>query len=49
MEKKIFTMEKKQYELIYDKHNQEKINNKNEKKKNIEDYFKKDVNNKKKI
>ena len=41
MEKKTFTMENKQYELIYDKHKQKEKNKKKEK--NIEDYFKKNL------
>ena len=42
MEKKTFTMENKQYELIYDKHIKKEQNIKKEK--NIEDYFKKNIN-----
>ena len=42
MEKKIFTMEKKQYELIYDKHKKKEGNKKKEQ--SIKEYFKKSIN-----
>ena len=44
MDKNTFTMEKRKYELVYDKHKQKQKEIEGEKKRKIQDYFKNNLN-----